>query len=96
MLGKNQADVDLILTHLTIGETAWVQIKPQAAQVQLEDYLDRYRRDGSCDRFFFICHSALGALSLPAEPGLHLWTAEYLADAAIRTWLFDWLLDRTR
>jgi hypothetical protein len=96
VLGKNQADVDLILIHPTIGETAWVQIKSQASQVQLEDYLDRYRRDGSCDRFFFICHSALGGLSLPAGPGLHLWTAEHLADAAIRTWLFDWLLDRTR
>jgi hypothetical protein len=96
VLGKDQADVDLILTQPTIGETAWVQIKSQASQVQLEDYLGRFRRDGSCDRFFFVCHSAAGPLSLPEEPGLHLWTGERLSDAAIQAGLFDWLMDRTQ
>ena len=65
VLGKDQADVDLILTQPTIGETAWVQIKSKASQAELNDYLGRFRRDGSCDRFFFVCHSAAGALSLP-------------------------------
>jgi hypothetical protein len=96
VLGKDQADVDLILTQPTIGETAWVQIKSRTSQAELDDYLGRFRRDGSCDRFFFVCHSAAGALSLPAEPGLHLWTAERIADAAIDAGLFDWLRDRTR
>jgi hypothetical protein len=36
--------------------------------------------------FFFVCHSAAGALSLPAQPRLHLWTAERLSDAVIRRW----------
>jgi hypothetical protein len=31
VLGKDQADVDLILTQPTIGETAWVQIKSQTS-----------------------------------------------------------------
>jgi Restriction endonuclease len=49
VLGKNQADVDLILTQPTIGETAWVQIKSGTSQVELD--VGRFRRDGSCDRF---------------------------------------------
>jgi Restriction endonuclease len=37
VLGKNQADVDLILSQPTIGETAWVQIKSGTSQAELDD-----------------------------------------------------------
>ena len=87
-LGKHQPDVDLILTQPTTDETAWVQVKSKANQADLNDYLGRFQRDGSCDSFFFICHSAAGLLSLPAEPGLHLWTAERVANAALDAGLF--------
>lgn len=95
VLGKDQSDVDLILSHPTIGEIAWVQIKSAASQAILDDYLDRFRRDGSCDRFFFVCHSAPGPLTLPAQPGLHLWTGERLSDAAIDAGLLEWLMEQT-
>ena len=95
-LGKHQPDVDLILTQPTTDETAWVQIKSKANQADLNDYLARFRREANCDRFFFICHSAVGALSLPAESRLHFWTAERVADAALDAGLFNWLIDRTR
>ena len=95
VLGKDQADVDLILSQPTTGETAWVQIKSMASQAGLADYLDRFRRDGSCNRFFFVCHSAVGPLRLQAEPGLHLWTGERLSDAAIDAGLLEWLMERT-
>jgi AraC-like DNA-binding protein len=36
VLGKDQADVDLILTQPTIGETAWVQIKSKTTQRVIE------------------------------------------------------------
>jgi hypothetical protein len=96
VLGKDQADVDLILTQPTIGETAWVQIKSKASQADLNDYLGRFRRDGSCDRFFFVCHSTADALSLPTEQRLHLWSEGRLSEAAIDAGLFSWLIDRTR
>jgi hypothetical protein len=44
-----------------------VQVKSRTSQAELNDYLDRFRRDGSCNRFFFVCHSAAGALSLPGR-----------------------------
>jgi len=95
VLGKNQSDVDLILSQPTLGETAWVQIKSSASQVVLDDYIDRFRRDGSCDRFFFVCHSTANPLTSPAEPALHLWTGERLSDAAIDAGLLEWLIERT-
>jgi len=82
-LGKDQADVDLILTQPTIGETAWVQIESKTSQAELKRLSRSLRRDGSCHRFFFVCHSAAGTLSLPSEPHLHLWTADHLSDTAI-------------
>ncbi len=96
VLGKDQADVDLILTQPTIGETAWVQIKSKTTQAELNDYLGRFRRDGSYDRFFFVCHSAAGTLSLPPERGLHLWSDSGLSQAAIDAGLYSWLTDRSR
>src|ERR1700737_484042 len=75
VLGKDQADGDPILTQPPIGETAWAQIKSGTSQAELDEYLGRCGRAGSWDRFFFVCHSAAGALSLPAQPGLHLWAA---------------------
>jgi hypothetical protein len=95
-LGGDQADVDMILKQPTINETAWVQIKARSSQAELDDYLTRFRTDGSYDCFFFICHSAAGELRLPAEPGLHLWTADRVTKAALDAGLFGWLDDRTR
>jgi hypothetical protein len=62
----------------------------------LADYLGRFRRDGSCDRFFFVCHSSAGTLSLPDQPLLHLWMGERLSDSAIDAGLFDWLISRSK
>lgn len=95
VLGEGVPDVDLILSQPTTGETAWVQVKSRSSQAELDDYLGRYRRDGSCDRFFFVCHSVAGPVSLPGDARLHLWAGERLAAAAIDAGLFDWLLDRT-
>lgn len=96
LLGGGQADVDLLLDQPITGETAWVQVKTGTRQRELDDYQERFRRDGSCDRFFFVCHSPAGPLRLAEAPGHHLWTGETLADVAVDVGLFDWLMDRTR
>lgn len=50
-VGDGEVDVDLLLTSPTTGEAGWVQIRSQASQGVLDDYLDRFRRDGSAQRF---------------------------------------------
>lgn len=95
-IGKGEVDVDLSLTMPTTGELAWVQIKSKASQAILNDYLGRFERDGSCQHFFFVCHTAVGSLIAPEGAGLHVWTGPTLARATIAAGLFDWLAERTR
>jgi hypothetical protein len=78
----------------TTGEIAFVQVKSEAGQDIVDDYLGRFRRSGY-DRFFFVCHSAHGKLTLPDEPRLHLFEGERLADAAVKNGLYDWLIERS-
>jgi hypothetical protein len=95
-IGDGEVDIDLLLDHPTTRETAWVQVKSTAAQAVLDDYLTRFQRDGSCDRFYFAVHTPKGTLTLPDERPLQLWTGTTLARNAISVGLFDWLIERTR
>jgi hypothetical protein len=92
-LGRDQADVDLVLKQPVTGETAWVQVKSRSSQAEFREYIDRFQRDGSCDCFFFICHSPVSALSAPDNAKIHLWPAERVASAAAEAGLLDWLVD---
>lgn len=96
LLGENMPDVDLMLEQPVTGERGWVQVKTGTRQSELDDYLDRFERDGSCDHFFFVCHDPKGALNLRDGDHLHLWTELTLAQRAISVGLFDWLIERTR
>jgi hypothetical protein len=96
VLGEDMPDVDLVLDQPITGETAWVQVKTGTRQAELDDYLGRFREDGSYDRFYFLCHTSPGPLRLPPEPHLHLWDGEKLAAVAIDVGLFSWLSERTR
>ena len=95
-LGDGEVDIDLLLDQPTTGETAWVQIKSSASQAVLGDYLSRFHRDGSAQRFYFVCHSPKGTLTLPPGTNLHLWAGGELAQRALASGLMDWLNDRTR
>ena len=75
---------------------AWVQVKTGTNQAELDDYIDRFKSDGSCERFFFVCRDAGSKLRLPDDRRLHLWADKVLADKAISVGLFDWLIERTR
>lgn len=96
ILGKNQADIDLLLDHPVTGELAWVQVKSDTNQAELDDYVGRYKRDGSAQHFFFVCHTHTAGLTLPDEPRLHLWVGDRLAEVVTEAGLFDWLVQRTR
>ncbi len=94
-VGGIQADTDLVLEQPTTGEIAFVQVKSKAAQSVLDDYIGRFRRSGTYDRMFFICHSPAGTLSVDDTAGVHIWAGDRLADAAVKAGLFDWLTERS-
>lgn len=95
-VGDGEVDVDLLLDNPSTGETAWVQVKSTASQATLEDYLARFERDGSAERFYFVCHSPNGVLTMPPGRARHLWVGTALAAVVVRAGLFDWLIARTR
>lgn len=94
-LGTGETDLDLLLANPITGERAWVQIKSSANQSSLDDYLDRFRRHGTAERFYFICHSPKGKLTLPDELIAQLWTAPELGRQALLAGLADWVIART-
>ncbi len=96
LLGGNMPDVDLVLEQPLTGETAWVQVKSQARQAELDSYIERFLADGSWDRFIFACADPRGALALPTQRDLNLdiWTGNELASRTLESGLFKWLSDR--
>jgi len=94
-LGGTQKDIDLELKEPATGARAFVQVKSQAGQKELSDYISRWRVIGHYDHMFFVCHSPNGDLSAMHEPGVHVWARDRLADMAVRTGLFGWLTDRS-
>lgn len=93
VLGGTMADIDLMIEQPTIGETASVQVKSRACQGTLDEHLDYFAASG-LTRSFFVCHSPDGALTTNGVPGIHLWTGEQLAAIAVKSGLFEWLMDR--
>ena len=93
-VGENLTDFDILMEQPTTGEIAFVQVKSEAGQATVDDYLGQFHRS-DYDRFFFVCHMAQGKLKLPNEPRLHLFEGERLADAAVKNGLFDWLIERS-
>ena len=97
LLGKTMPDVDLILDQPLSGERAWVQVKSRTNQAELDDYVSRFERDGSFDRFFYVCHSAPEGLAVKdAQAHHHLLVGDELARLTISVGLFDWAVEQTR
>jgi hypothetical protein len=94
--GAHQADTDLILEQRATGERALVQVKSQATAAQLREVVERFRGHPDADRVFIVCHSPKGALAVPDEAGVHLWTAPALAEQVLAAGLADWVVAKTR
>ena len=94
-LGGVQADVDLILEHPATAERSFVQVKSSADQSVLDDYLARFEAS-SLNRMFFVCHSPTGPLRAERRGDVHVWTGVKLAERAVDSGLFGWLMDRMK
>lgn len=94
VVGGTMADIDLLIEQPTLNETASVQVKSRATQAVLDEHIAYFAASG-LDRTFFVCHSPQGSLSAGSQPGVHLWTGDQLADLALRSGLFDWLIEKS-
>ena len=98
LLGSTMPDVDLILEQPLTGETAWVQVKTGSTQAELDDYISRFKADGSCNRFIYACASPKAPLMLTGDlkQTHELWTGTTLAQKAVSSGLLDWLITRVK
>jgi hypothetical protein len=94
-VGGTQKDFDIALEHPLTGERAYVQIKSRADAAVLRDYAARLDRSAKHNRFIFVCHSPRGALDIPENGVVDIWTGARLAAMALKTGLFDWLVERS-
>lgn len=94
-LGGNQKLVDLELEQSVTNERMAVQVKSEASQAVLDQYIERIDEAGQFQRFVFICHSRKGALvAPPGRSNIQVWTDQELAEAVFRTGLYDWVLEK--
>lgn len=90
--GGTQETIDIELVLPTTGEAAFVQVKSQTDQAQLDDYADRFgRRDDA--KMFYVYHTAKTPLS-DAQDKIVLVGPERLAEMILEVGLFDWLLKK--
>ena len=94
VLGRTIPDVDFVADQQVTGSTAWVQIKASSNQRELDDYINRFEKDGSCTDFFFACHSSISKLVIKKSRHLHLWEGTELSRQAINAGLFYWLIEQ--
>ena len=92
-LGGGQKDIDLALEQPVTGERAFVQVKSAATAATLAQSIAAFQASGY-DRMMFVCHSLAGDLPEPDDDRVAVWTGDQLARLAIRSGLFDWLVQR--
>ncbi len=94
VLGGTLKDIDLDVYEPLTGMRGLVQVKSQAGQTVLDDYLARFALTDAAAQIFFVCHSPKGPLVAPEQGNVHIWTGAKLAETTLRAGLFDWLLQR--
>ena len=94
-LGGTMPDVDLVAIHPMTGERAWVLIKTGTTQAELEKYVERFRKDGSCKRFIFAGAKPRGPLEVCTGGSIEVWARMALAERVMAAGLLNWVRERT-
>ncbi len=91
---KKTVDLDLVLP--TTGMRAFVQVKAETTQAQLDLYSERFSSYApgeleSSHQYFFVYHTSRRALRSPSAR-LALWGPEKVAEMALSSGLVDWII----
>lgn len=98
VLGKAQADVDLLVDHPLTGEKDGFRSSRRRTRLSLMTIWADLHEMAVLSTFFYVAHTVEGSLTLPQPAGahLHLWTGSDLAEIVVKVGLFDWVMQRTR
>ena len=91
-IGKTQKDIDIELVLPVTGERALVQVKSDTDQAEFDEYAETLL-EYAADKIFYVYHKP-HHLFKNKHRNLILMNVEQLAEAAIRTGLVDWLIEK--
>jgi hypothetical protein len=94
-VGGNQQLIEFELENPVTGERSFAQVKSQAGQQTLDEYVEHFERDTSYKNMFFVCHTAKGDLHTE-HPDVIVWTGPKVAEMAVKTGLADWVLEKVQ
>jgi hypothetical protein len=94
-LGGVTEGTDIEVENVATNEIAFVQVKSDADQNVLDDYVKRFQaRREFYHRMIFAVHSPKGNLTPPADQPVLVWTGKRIADLVVRLGLGDWVAKR--
>lgn len=91
-VGGSQEGFDIEAQNLTADEIAFVQVKSEASQDVLNDYIKRFaeRRDRYA-RMIFTVHTERGQLKPAPNKHIQVWNGDRLAELVVRLGLGEWV-----
>jgi hypothetical protein len=94
-LGGATEGVDIEAQNVAADEIAFVQVKSEAGQAMLDDYIQRFQaRTERYHRMIFAVHKPIGTLELPTDERVQIWNGERIAQLAVQLGLGDWIVNR--
>lgn len=96
VVGNTQRSIDLAIFHPITGENAVVQIKCQTDVAEFNKYKEIFTGMTDYDRFFYIAHTPQGNLEkyINDVDNLNLYFSDKIAELAVTSGLFDWILKK--
>ena len=94
-LGGTQEFIDLALEQPATGERAAAQVKSQANQSVLDDYIAQFDAAGTFSKLFFICHTASTSLTAPDRNDVYIWHGQELSQVVLRLGLAEWTFTKS-
>jgi hypothetical protein len=94
-LGGVTEGIDIEAENVAADEVAFIQVKSEARQGVLDDYVERFQaRREVYDRMIFTVHSPIGSLTSPAGEPVQVWGVERIAQLAVQLGLGEWIANR--
>jgi hypothetical protein len=92
VLGATQKDIDMEVRNLTADEIAFVQVKSESDQAELNRYVERF--EAQSDRYarmIFAVHTSEGLTAPADDPRIQVWTGERIAPLVVGLGLGEWV-----
>jgi hypothetical protein len=94
-LGGATEGTDIDAENVATNEIAFVQVKSEAGQSKLDDYVERFRaRRERYHRMIFAVHSPIGTLMAPVGEPVQVWNGDRIARLAVQLGLGEWIANR--